>query len=323
MTVPKYVYTTDDLDVLAAKLLAVPQRDKLRSALLAAFQQYNNYSTPAEWNRAVRLCECLAVIGWGDSVGVEAHTETYVNGYPETFFVTPRGAVRYLDAVWRPRNGGIMVAPDLSTVHELPQAEITPVVCQQQPLLSQRNWLPKCPVKIVRTLNNCYPGSRALLDSIDHDLNPMLLDGMRPELYGNSLNRIDLNCAMSFDDGPHCKTNYVIADESLKLRKSEYYGALLEMFNTDEIEQEGLFLRPRFDIGPFRKATGRVFATIVFEKEFSALPLTEQKRRMAGYFLTAIDRIAARRKKLGYNFTQMRTDFESILDRWINIDKIW
>lgn len=175
------------------------------------------------------------------------------------------------------------------------------------------------PVRIVRTLDNCYPGSRRVLDSITTTLNPMLCEGLRPELYGDGVTLIEINTAMSFYDDYHCKTNYIIPDESLKLRYSEYYPTLLTMYSEEEIERQGLYLRPRFQIGPLRKDTGRVYITIVFEKSFSFLPEKEQKRLMSEYFLTAVERLSVRKKNLGYNFQLLLTDFKRILNKWVNL----
>lgn len=175
------------------------------------------------------------------------------------------------------------------------------------------------PIKIVRTLDNCYPGSRAVLDSITDELNPMLRAGLRPQLYGAGLREIEINTAMSFYDDFHCKTNYVIADEGLRLRSDDYYPVLLSMYPEEVVDREGLFLRPRFQIGPLRKDTGRIYVTIVFEKSFSFLPEREQKRLMSDYFLTAVGRIARRKRNLGYNFPLLLSDFGRVLDEWVNL----
>ena len=99
------------------------------------------------------------------------------------------------------------------------------------------------PIKIVRTLDNCYSGSRSVLDGITNALNPRLAEKLQPTLYGDdTLRRIEINTAMSFYDDFHCKTNYIIADESLKLRQSDYYETLLTMYSEEEVDKEGLFL---------------------------------------------------------------------------------
>ena len=174
------------------------------------------------------------------------------------------------------------------------------------------------PIKIVRTLDNCYSGSRSILDSITELLNPRLAEKLQPTLYGNdTLRQIEINTAMSFYDDFHCKTNYIIADESLKLRRTDYYDTLLSMYSEEEINQEGLFLRPRYQIGPLSPRTGLIYATIVFEKSFSFLSEKEQKRVMSEYFLTVVDRIAQRKKKLNYDFKRLMSDFKNVLDWWI------
>ena len=314
------IFEEISIDELNDLLVTAENTDGLREALLNDFLRCANYSTPEQWNKAVRLCECLAIIGWGDHEGVEAHAGKYINGYPNTFFSNINNEVRYLDAVWSRREGGIVIDQDRSSLNSMPNRQIVPVICENVKLHSQRNWLPKCPVQIVRTLENCYAGSRQVMDSIRDDLNPSLLKKMRPHLYGRTLNRVLINCAMSFNDGPHCKTNYVIADEGLKLNKSEYYGQLLTMYTEKMIERDGLYLRPRYDIGPFRKNTGIIHATIVFEKEFSEKPATEQKRLMSQYFLTTVERITDRQKRTDYNFKLMMEDFSSVLNEWSACD---
>lgn len=176
------------------------------------------------------------------------------------------------------------------------------------------------PIQIVRTLDNCYPGSRATLDSITEQLNPRLQADLQPTRYGDdTLRQIIINTAMSFYDDFHCKTNYIIPDESLRLRQSDYYDTLLTMYSEDRIEREGLFLRPRFQIGPLNKLTGLIYVTIVFEKSFSFMSCKEQKTTMSQYFLTAIDRISMRKKKYSYDFQLLRNDFKHVLDWWIDL----
>ena len=179
---------------------------------------------------------------------------------------------------------------------------------------------PLTPITIIRTLDNCYPNSRAVLDSITNELNPRLEKKLQPALYGNdTLRQIEITTAMSFYDDFHCKTNYIIADESLKLRSSDYYATLLTMYSEEEIDNEGLYLRPRYQIGPLSKRTGLIYAKVVFEKSFSFLSEKEQKRIMSDYFLTVVERIAHRKKKLNYDFNRLIADFKSVLEWWVEL----
>lgn len=312
----KQIFELDSISELTDYLLNADDIESLRRYLLSEFLTYANYSTPQEWNRAVRLCECLAIISWGNQEPVEAHVGKYFNGYPNTFFVTADNQVRYLDAVWQQKDGGIIIDRDHSFLKGVQGQEIKAIVCDKVKLNSQRNWIAKPPVMIMRTLDNCYPGSREVVDSFNNTLNPLLFKQMPGERYGSAVNRIYINCAMSFYDNEHCKTNYVIADENLRLRKSDYYPTLLKLYSESEIEEEGLYLRSRYEIGPLRKDSGKINVKIVFEKEFSTLPEKEQKLRMSEYFVTSIMRIARRYGKLDYKWDLLIEDLKRTLELW-------
>ena len=94
-------------------------------------------------------------------------------------------------------------------------------------LRSQRNWIPKNPIWIERTIGNCYENSKVVIESIENDLQSKLNKQMRPELYGQAVNKIILKCSFSYYDHVCCKCNYVIADEKLKLRQKELYPKIV------------------------------------------------------------------------------------------------
>ena len=54
--------------------------DELRENLFGEFLKYADYKNAAEWNKAVRICECLAIIGWGSHEALEAIREIFYNG---------------------------------------------------------------------------------------------------------------------------------------------------------------------------------------------------------------------------------------------------
>ena len=126
---------------------------------------------------------------------------------------------------------------------------------------------------------------------------------------------------MSFYDNYHCKTNYIIADESLKLKKKDFYPALLELYSAKDIDDNGYYLRPRFTYGPFRTDTGTARVTIVFEKEFSQLSIQRQKQLFGDYLVQAVGNMAKRLdSKIDYDFPLMLEDFKSILYSWLRSD---
>lgn len=227
--------------------------------------------------------------------------------------------------MWSKRKAGYAIDYGLSFYHGTPENPLTePIrishkagVPQDIPLGSQRNWIAKNPIRIIRGLANCYASSKPVIESIEDELQPKLNRNMRPELYGPDINAIVINLSFSFYDNYHCKTNYIIADESLKLKQKDFYPKLLELYPEKEIEDNGYYLRNRFSYGPLRKDTGTVRVHIVLEKEFSQQSEPEQKRLLCGYMLHAVVQLTKRlRRKTNYDFSLMVSDFKSILSDW-------
>lgn len=319
------IFEISNLDELSEYLSGVTDREALREQLYAGFQKYSRYSDAAEWNAAVRICEALAIIGWGEHEPLEAIRGTWFNGNPETYFINRYSSCRGLDAIWSKRKAGFAIDYGLSFYHGTSENPLTePTRISQQigkpqdiPLSSQRNWIPKNPIRIIRGLANCYASSKPVIESIENELLPELNRNMRPELYGPDINAIVINLSFSFYDNYHCKTNYIIADESLKLKQKDFYPKLLELYSEKEIEDNGYYLRNRFSYGPFRKDTGTVRVHIVLEKEFSQQSEPEQKRLLRGYMLHAVEHLAKRLgRKTHYDFSLMVSDFKSILTDW-------
>lgn len=334
------IYGMEELGELRRFLEGIPGREaareelrekaqqELREELYGEFLRYCRYRNVEEWNRAVRVCECLAIVGWGEHEPVEAVRGSYFNGNPNTYFINRDKRPRYFDAVWSKRGEVLAIDFSRSSFHASPDSPDTKGIVadgaigeiKSARLASQRNWIPKNPICITRGIANCYENSKGVIDSIEADLKPVLNRGMRPELYGWAIDQIVLNLAFSFYDNYHCKTNYIIADESLKLKERELYPALLNMFSEKEIEDNGYYLRNRFSYGPFRAATGTANIFIVFEKEFSEQSPRRQKQLLSEYLRHAVGEFAKRqRKKITYDFELMIADFSAILSEWVQI----
>lgn len=183
---------------------------------------------------------------------------------------------------------------------------------------NQRNWISKNPVWIVRTISNCYENSKPVIESIKEKLQDELNKKMRPEKYGKAVNCIFLKCAFSYYDNAHCKTNYIIDESGRKLSNQKAWNELHELYTKEEISENGYYLRPRFQYGPFRADTGKVEVVIHFEKEFSRLIHRQQKEKPAEYFLIALITIAEKQKKKipDYDFNLMIADFTGIINKW-------
>lgn len=324
------IFETATITELQEYLSGIPNVDDFREQLHIEFLKHSQYSDAREWNVAVRICEALAIVGWGKHEPMEAVRGTYFNGNPETYFINRYAKPRFFNAVWSRRKDGYAIDYGLSFLHGSHENPLVkPIRVNQQignalniPLLSQRNWIPKNPIRIIRGITNCYDTSKPLIDSIEKKLIPALNQEMRPELYGAAIDTIALNLSFSFYDNYHCKTNYIIADESLKLKKKDFYPQLLELFTEKEIEDNGYYLRNRFAYGPFRSETGAIRVKIYFEKEFSELSAHEQKQVFCSYLIQAVEQVAKRlNRKISYDFPMMIEDFKSILYSWLKNDR--
>lgn len=171
----KKIFELAGLADLREYLSGKPDVDELREQLYAEFMKHSQYRNVREWNAAVRICEALAIIGWGAYEPVEAVRGVYFNGNPETYFINRHNKPRFLGAVWSKRKDGFAIDYGLSFFHgsaenplETPIRLSEPVgETQDVQLCSQRNWIPRNPIRIVRGIANCYDTSKPLIDSIE------------------------------------------------------------------------------------------------------------------------------------------------------------
>ena len=322
------IFEIKDLKALEDFLQSQTGAEQLCERLFAEFLKYANYKNAEDWNKAVRLCECLAIIGWGTHEPLEALRGQFFNGNPMTCFFNKFGEPRFVDAIWSKRIKGFTMeqgrtgywfSPDAPEQKQSVSREYeVKEDIQDLKLESQRNWIPKNPVWINRTISNCYENSKAVIESVEEELQPELNRRMRPEKYGRAINQIIINCSYSYYDHDHCKTNHIIADEKLKLKQKDFYPTLLTMFTRQEIEKNGYYLRNRFEFGPFRADTGKIRIGLNLEKEFSELSHAQQKLKFSEYILFALNHIIdkLKKKKLDYDFDLMLEDFNSILTEW-------
>ena len=283
------IYEIDDLKELKNFLERQSNQDKLRENLFSEFLQYADYKNVSDWNKAVKICESLAIIGWGKYEPLEALRGMYFNGNPMTFFINKFGECRFVDAIWSKRTTGFTMEQGRTSYHSSPNQidnkqtilwdYETKEAIQDIKIDSQRNWTPKNPIWFERGISNCYENSKEFIESVDKELQPRLKEKMRPEKYGNVINRIIINHSHSFYDNAHCKTNFIISESDKKLTNQKAWEELHTMYPNKEIEENGYYLRNRFVYGPFRTDTGKVNIDIHFEKAFSELSYQQQKEQ--------------------------------------------
>lgn len=299
--------------------------DEARSELLRAFTSLAEYRNADEWNLAVRVCEALAIVGWGDREPVEAVRRMSFNGNPMTMFVNRCREPRFVDAIWSVRKLGVTMEPGRTTYHASPDVPGKPsnpwnhpVVedVRDIPLASQRNWIDKSPILLGRGIANCYPSSEPLIESIASDLVPRLDREMRPALYGKALQHIRVTCSFSYFDNASCKTNYVLFDEPRPLSKAQLDARLRAAHAKRDIEEHGLFARNKFELGNFQRDSGTVTVKVHFTRAFSEADLGRQRAMFCDDLADLVGRTVARlrNKKLAYDFDLLLTDFERVLE---------
>jgi hypothetical protein len=287
--------------------------------------QYSDYKNVTEWNKAVRLCECLAIIGWGKHEAVQAVRGTFFDGNPMTVFYNKFKQPRFVDAIWSKRKSGYTMESGRTSYHYSPDLPNKQTITWEYPvveyvedlnLADQRNWISRTPIYINRAISNCYKNSKAVIESIENDLQASLDMKMTPEIYGRTIDYINFCLNFSYYDHEHCKVNTIIADEKLNLKQKDFYPVLLTMYSKKEIEKNGYFLSNRYEYGNFRNGVIRV--VIEFEKELSEMGHQAQKQKISFHIEEAlavvIDKL--KKKKLAYNFELMQADFLKIINEW-------
>lgn len=316
------IYAVQNLYELQGLLLSQENTDELREILFQEFLRYADYTCVSEWNRAVRLSECLAIIGWGNHEALEAHRGRFINGDPETVISNGKGDARFVKAFWSEGKYGLIMRTDVCWFYASPDDPLGRESTEHYPinpikenlkLETQRNWICKNPIYIHTGWISHFPKSTPVLQSIDMELQPMLDENMRPWLYGNIFNLIHILLFFSSR-----VSLYKIVDDDVKLNRKGWNK--IREFNWKKMKFEEKTLSHRYEIGPYRTATGKVNASICFEREFSEMPSKKQKEVLANHFIYVLEKIKERRqKKSNYNFDLMLADFKGILEQWVSL----
>lgn len=300
---------------------------EIRPRLVEEFFAICEYKNAAEWNHAVRLCEALAIVGWGDLEPVQAVRGTFFNGNPESTFYNRYSEPRFVSAIWSRRKQGWTLEAGRTAYHASPDVPDRPSMSDDYPvvecvqdvkLATQRNWISKSPVLITRTIGNCYATSEPLVEDVEERLSPRIDRELDPEDYGKAIDRVALVCHLSYEIPGSLGCNYVTYDDNTKLNSQKQHARLLEMFSAQEIDDNSYYLRRRIDYGAFLAAKGQMTVDLHFTRKFSEQTAGQQKQVFAAHLSEAIDGVVERlkRKKLAYQLDEMARDFKRIVEDW-------
>lgn len=264
-----------------------------RNELISEFDRLYDYKNIIEWNKLVRVCESLAIAGWGDREPLEAYAETWLNGayysYISNQYFEQKSCKR-----WSKR-GDSYILDDQTDANNY----------GIKTLAFQRNPLPKCPFRITRIISNAQQSVKPIIEELtllyDH-----LIKELRPQLYGSSFSYLVAIISFSNHDDEH------------KTVRFEYFHSENDISTDVKCKY---YIRPRLEIGRLAKRKGELKLEITryFTKAFGYLPLNEQKQIIATDLLEMVDilRMKLEKKKIKYDCDLLKSDIQQILDKWI------
>ena len=228
------IFEIDSLDELTAYLQSLPP-GRTRQQLRKRFFENVRYQNLSQWNRTVRLCEALTIVGWGDLEPVQAIRTIFDNGCPWTELRNRYWDYRYIDAWWSKRKDGIMMSERYLRDHgsdDLPARLLRkPFVAtfekEHGSFATQRNWIPRSPICVWRAICNCYESSEAFMASTKK-LDAKLHLEMRPEVYGREIDQLRFYTHVSYGEPLCTNHNFVIQEDDKKLSADEQRRRLRE-----------------------------------------------------------------------------------------------
>ena len=161
---------------------------RLRRALLREYDRLFAYRNLEEWNRLVRVCESLALVGWGESEPVEAVAQRWANGswytklQSRAFEKIPGhgNSGTHGESEWAQR-GSTFVLRDGKDVRDV----------GARTFASQRNLLPKNPLRLALGVANHQRSAGRFVETLVA-LRKRLDRELRPEKYGNGFGYVGL-----------------------------------------------------------------------------------------------------------------------------------
>ncbi|MFD0715611.1 hypothetical protein [Paenibacillus sp. GCM10027626] len=287
------LYQMETIEQLTASIQEEPSPDLLRQTLFAEYDRYFQYANIEEWNKLVRVCEALRIVGWGDREPVEAIAEKWINGsYYSGLRTRTFTTVEGTSKGWNKRGNTFVIDGGDDRADYGIAA-----------LATQRNPLPKNPVRLV-TSGNYQRSAQPFVDSLE-ELRERLDCDMRQDMYGDGFGYLGICCWFSHHDDPSPSVRY------------EYFHA----------EQDvppgfagGFYIRPRLEIGKLAKRRGELKLEITrhFTRQEGELPLETQKEMFKQDLLemVAILDEKLKKKKTPYQTDRLKEDLAAVLAEW-------
>ncbi|WP_409345916.1 hypothetical protein [Paenibacillus sp. MBLB4367] len=230
-------------------------------------------------------------MGWGEREPVEAIAEKWINGsYYSSLRTRTFTTIEGTSKGWSKRGDSFIIHEG----HDMANYGIPA-------LATQRNPLPKNPVRMVRS-GNYQRSAQPFVDSLEQ-LRDRLDRDMRQEIYGEGFGYLGIHCWFSHHDDPCVRYEYFHAEQDVPPDFAAAY-----------------FIRPRLQVGKLAKRSGQLKLEITrhFTRLEGELPLETQKEM----FKRDLMEIAAildeklKKKKTPYRTDLLKEDLAAVLAGW-------
>lgn len=272
--------------------------NKSRKNLLKEFDRLYDYKNILEWNKLVRVCEALRIIGWGKREALETFAEKWINGSFYTYIQNQYFEKKSCER-WCKKNKTFI----LDNKKDTKDYGVTK-------LESQRNLLPKSPIRW--SLSGNHQKSVEPLYKEFDKLKNLIVKNLRPELYGDDFSYLGLNLYFSYHDA-----TFSLNGITLTSTRHEYFHS------QDEVPKEfkGKYsIKPRFKVGNLSKKTGEWKLVIdrYFTRAFGEKKIDEQKRIITEDFQEFLDILSEKlkKKKVNYGVSLLKNDLKKIMKNW-------
>ena len=287
------LYQFETLEQLIARIQEEPLLDSLRQALFVEYDRYFHYANIEQWNKLVRVCEALRVVGWAEREPVEAIAEKWINGsYYSSLRTRTLTTIEGTSKGWSKRGNSFVIDEG----HDLANYGISA-------LATQRNPLPKNPIRLVSSGN--YQRSAQPFVDILEELRERLDRDMRQEIYGDGFGYLGIYCWFSHHDDPSPSVRH-------------------EYFHTEQDVPPdfaaGYYIRPRLQVSKLAKRGGQLKLEITrhFTRQEGELPLETQKemfKRDLMEIIAILDE-KLKKKKTPYRTDLVIADLGVVLAKW-------
>jgi len=279
----------EEMEDLRTFLSSRSDQTELRNHLLQLLRAVLEYDDAAAWSKAVRICESLAITGWGDWERVDACTR-FTGDCWETRFINHQGEHRFRLGNWTKRKAGwSLFNPEYHFSRDVPEipaksweeyAGIEFPCVELLKLPSQRNAQKQMPI-VMGLICGDGPVSERVWD-LKRELTKLLIQTMRPEIYGDAINRFYL-------------TLYCAADN-----------------RADSATHDGL------KIGSYRAKQKAFYCELHLDSKFGPLSVDDQKWVFFNAVEESIKALETKfaKLKLEYDFAAFRSDIVSAFDLW-------